>query len=633
MIVPMKRVHLVIQDKNRQLALKTLRRAGVVHIEKDDAPENKITQKLRSELDTLETAMRAVAQWRDKKVESTLGRTDALAKAEEINGLIKQGEELKEKLARYAKEAEFLSPWGDFSPADLLKLAEKGVDIRLVEIDKESSGKLKKDSGNWFIPLRTKKKIVSGMLIYLQPPENGGIEGIELPQYGLDELRIHTAEINRELENLQKALVSMAVHYNAISHWATAVRQDVEFEEVKQSLALEGVLAGFTGFVPADKADELKSLAARECWGLMVSEPGPEDMVPTLMKNSAAVRIIQPVFNLMGIFPGYREPDISLWFLIFLSIFVAMILGDGAYGAIVLLLAAGARIKMKKSSDALRLITVFGLVTLVWGAITGTWFSSLTLVRDTPLRKLVIPALATYQDELFPGYTVKMRLFPEDSMNAATMMMWISLFWGLLMLTIARVQNFLRQLPSPAAIAQLGWLSVIVALYWLIMNIVLQLSPLPILMDLVKPMIFCGLGVVFVFGGQARGRSFLRGLLQGLKDLLPNLLKAVSAFGDLISYIRLFAVGLVGVVLGQTFNTMAPKGGGFALAAAVLILVVGHSLNLMLNALSVLVHGVRLNLLEFSGHLDIEWAGIGFDPFRLHVPEEESPKKNEEGVI
>lgn len=115
-----------------------------------------------------------------------------------------------------------------------------------------------------------------------------------------------------------------------------------------------------------------------------------------------------------------------------------------------------------------------------------------------------------------------------------------------------------------------------------------------------------------------------------MKNLLPTLLNSIGAFGDIISFIRLFAVGLVGVALSQSFNAMAPRGDGVAIAAAVLILGIGHALNLVLSALSVLVHGVRLNVLEFSGHLDMEWAGIGFKPFSLHVPEVEISEANKE---
>jgi V/A-type H+-transporting ATPase subunit I len=89
-----------------------------------------------------------------------------------------------------------------------------------------------------------------------------------------------------------------------------------------------------------------------------------------------------------------------------------------------------------------------------------------------------------------------------------------------------------------------------------------------------------------------------------------------------MSYIRLFAVGMASVAIAQSFNSMA--GGmlsGFAMVGGILVLVIGHSLNIVMGLLSVVVHGVRLNLLEFSGQLGMEWTGIAYEPFTQTVEE------------
>ena len=95
-------------------------------------------------------------------------------------------------------------------------------------------------------------------------------------------------------------------------------------------------------------------------------------------------------------------------------------------------------------------------------------------------------------------------------------------------------------------------------------------------------------------------------------------LNVISNFGDVLSYLRLFALGIASVEVAGAFNTMAQTGGfgdplrGFG---AALILLVGHTLNVGLCALSVLVHGIRLNALEFSMHLGLEWTGFEYRPF------------------
>ena len=111
-------------------------------------------------------------------------------------------------------------------------------------------------------------------------------------------------------------------------------------------------------------------------------------------------------------------------------------------------------------------------------------------------------------------------------------------------------------------------------------------------------------------------KNVLAGIGAGLGDFL---LKLVNSFADIVSYIRLFAVGLAGVAIADAFNQIAANiGTGNALNGllSVLVLFAGHSLNLVMGILAILVHGVRLNVLEFSGHLDMEWSGVKYAPFK-----------------
>jgi V/A-type H+-transporting ATPase subunit I len=134
-----------------------------------------------------------------------------------------------------------------------------------------------------------------------------------------------------------------------------------------------------------------------------------------------------------------------------------------------------------------------------------------------------------------------------------------------------------------------------------------------------------GLALNIVFGEQ-NGGNFFANIGKGFAGSFQLVLKTISGFADIISYIRLFAVGFAGTMIAQIFNNMALGSGLgefgigfiFKLFAAVLILCLGHALNLALTSLSVLVHGVRLNLLEYAGnHLEMEWSGYAYNPFAL----------------
>jgi V/A-type H+/Na+-transporting ATPase subunit I len=170
--------------------------------------------------------------------------------------------------------------------------------------------------------------------------------------------------------------------------------------------------------------------------------------------------------------------------------------------------------------------------------------------------------------------------------------------------------------------ADIGWLVMIDALYFLVLMLVINAS---INMTVVSIVIASGFLLVVLFSAQGPGIPFLKGLAGGAAGLFTTFLNSISAFSNIISYIRLFAVGMASLAIAQSFNNMASGLlQGFALPAGILVLVIGHGLNLVMALLSVVVHGVRLNLLEFSGQLGMEWTGVVYDPFRETVEESQT---------
>ena len=163
--------------------------------------------------------------------------------------------------------------------------------------------------------------------------------------------------------------------------------------------------------------------------------------------------------------------------------------------------------------------------------------------------------------------------------------------------------------------ADLGWLVAIVAMYLLALYLVIgeKLA--------IKP-IFVLIGVAFalvvLFGGMAPDRTFAQGLKAGLADAFTVFLNTISCFGNVMSYIRLFAVGMAGLAISQSFNGIAAGFHGPLIILAVVVVLIGHGLNIIMCFLSVVVHGVRLNVLEFSGQAGLEWTGIAYEPFKVN---------------
>lgn len=129
-------------------------------------------------------------------------------------------------------------------------------------------------------------------------------------------------------------------------------------------------------------------------------------------------------------------------------------------------------------------------------------------------------------------------------------------------------------------------------------------------------LIVIGFTMSFVFANYEG--SIIRSVLSSLVNVVSVLLGVVNVFSDIVSYIRLWAVGLAGAAISATVNELAgPLLGNFMfIIIAIILLVFGHGLNMILNVLSVIVHGIRLNTLEFSSHLDMSWSGRKFKPFK-----------------
>jgi len=348
-----------------------------------------------------------------------------------------------------------------------------------------------------------------------------------------------------------------------------------------------GALAYLTGYVPADTIETLENASYAHQWALMSTDPGPDDAVPTLLRNPSWVDNIKPVFNLLGIIPGYRELDVSMVFLIFFSIFFGILIGDAGYGLTYLGLTCWMHHKNKNNralSNVFSLLYILSMCAIAWGAITGAFFGQQWLVNK--------------------GVTA---LVPE--LNDSRNMQVFCFFLGAFHLSLAHAWRATIKMPHPCALADVGWICVLWTAFFLARTLIFG-DPFP---SLGFWLITTGVGLVILFTNPQR--NMLKAVGEGLGAVALSLM---NNFTDVVSYVRLFAVGLAGVAIAETTNSMAAGLGGSILGdvAGAAIVGVGHGLNIVLGPLSVLVHGVRLNVLEFSSHANISWSGFAYEPLR-----------------
>ncbi len=608
MIVPMKKVSVITLEKHRETVTTELRELGLLHIHTRGESTETLAA-LNGKRDRLQRTLLLLPESEDTEKNKTetddYSLTRMLEAADEIHTLEEEAKSLRDDLEKLAREESRFKLWGDFDPSDIASLNEKGVDIRLYSLPPEDVKKY--FQGKTMFTVRRSKTLIHLAVVYQEGEESPPVPEEPLPEESLTVIKKRIEKKLLRLDEIEMDFVKFSAERNNFEKALDEIDEQIEYEEVKSGLTQEGSLAYISGFVPSDSVDDVYSHAREGGWGVLIRDPEPEEAVPTKVKNPRWIGIIQPVFSLLGITPGYRELDISFWFLSFFCVFFAMIIGDAGYGSLLFIGSILPAVKSKKKAsrvpDGIVLIMVLSAFTIVWGAITGNWFGIESLVQgNTFFAKLVIPSLSTYNPE------------------SAQLVKQICFILGTLHLSVAHIWNFINELnsrPKIKAFAQLGWLSAVLGLYYLVLNLVLDAEKFP-LPDYALYMILGGIIVVFLFSQQEG--NFFKGIGKGLANFIPTALDGVGAFSDIISYIRLFAVGLASLEIAKSFNGMAESlgGGAVGIIGGIIILSLGHSLNLAMGALSVIVHGVRLNMLEFSGHLGMEWTGFAYSPFKKH---------------
>ena len=672
MIVPMKKISLVVMDKHREDALKKLRDIGVIHLDRKDVSSETLVklfgrkEELGSALEILssrEAEAKAAAKAARK---NPAGETAAMKRSSDfynaegvpfsiealdspnrkrddlilhILNLEEKQKFLRERKNILAWERGRAESWGFFNPEDIQFLKNHGIALCLYEM---AAKDLEAMPAN--IPYIITGRNNSVVCVATLDREIPGKAPFEVGEYSITEMDSLLEDIQGQLANINGQLVSLVQRKHVIENELKNIHQQIEFETARAGMGLLGeapagsAVSWISGYVPQEDLGLLKRASAENSWALIADDPKKEDTPPTKLKGNSFVRIIHPVLAFLGTIPGYREFDISPSYLVFFSIFFAMILGDAGYGMLLLVTGIVAGLLMKKKGgavpDPIKLLMLLTSCTVFWGAITGAWFQIPQAHLPGFLAALIIPPFngtgPVVEFPLFLQTVFKLpAVVPVDDLKTRWNIQFLCFSIAVVQLVWARGKRVLSLLPSLLAIAQFGILIMMLGFYFLVLNMLLGIE----LPAFVIPLIATGFILNVLFSEQNGGNFFLN-IAKGLGNFISIFLKAVGCFADIISYIRLFAVGLAGAMIAQIFNSMAVPAeglGSFGLAfllklvPAVLILAVGHSLNLALTALSVIVHGVRLNLLEYAGnHLEMEWSGYSYNPFALKQKKEET---------
>ena len=608
MIVPMKHVTVLCLESEKNDAIVKLSDAGVLHVNVSVTDSDSIQKSTHDE----ELAKRAISciklaasanedsRFKLEFPPAISGATDlndsnsvtisisvANAMADNYIAAAVEKQSLDQIIAKYL-------PFGDFNPESATELIAKGVKIRLFSAPAKTIVEGINSDAICNI-LQSDAEGVFGVLIGDGDLPQGAIE-VPLPGETLARTIERVDACVGRMSQAVNKLVELQRHLAGIENELKSRAQSTESVVVLENMQNlgEGVVY-LTGFIPARRNDLIVGIAKQNGWGVVIRNPEEGEMVPTLLEPPKLFRPITKLFGMLGILPAYNETDVSVPFFIFFSLFFAMLIGDAGYGLIILLLALFANKKLKKADkltpyvkSVLTMMYVFAGSTVFYGVLSGTYFG---------IPQTALPEVLKFKSVSWLG--------KQDNI------MQLCLTIGALHLVIARAWNAVVLFPSKKLLAEVGWCGVIVSMYCLVCGIIIQGFTTPSWNTYL--LIVSALLILFFMLDKSELKE--NGVSLGM---LP--LNIISCMGDIISYIRLFAVGLASVKVAENFNLIA-SGLEMSLIikipVMILILLLGHGVNFIMGALSVLVHAVRLNTLEFSSAKGVSWSGVAYKPFRI----------------
>ncbi len=602
MIVKMSKYAFMVYHREYEAFLMQLRELGVVHVK-----ENKSILD-NAELQDLLALRRRVAQlmryFKSLNVEAKdyapareLTKDAGIALLQQIEDLRDKKAQLQTSKASLEKDIAYMEFWGDFSRKDVDRLKKAGYEITFWTCP---TAKYEPKWGDEYNAVLVNN--VQSVTYFLTITKTGTTVEIDaerqkMPDGGLQELNHSLAQLEQEMAALDAELKALAAsQYNTLDRFDKDLQNEFNLSNVLVQTDREAgdKLMLLEGWVPTEKAQTLEHTLEGKGYFYKALEIEDGDKVPILLRNNRFAKLFEPITRMFSL-PNYGEFDPTPFFAPFFMLFFGLCFGDGGYGLLVMLVCT--LLKRKVSADYKPFLSLFqylGLAALIVGTCTGTFFG---------IAFVDIKAFEEVKD-----YFV-------SSDNLMTFSIIIGLVQILFGKTVAALKT-MSQKGTKYGIASLAWVFIILA-----MCVVFGLPALDVqLPETVETiaLVVAGLGLLVAFLYNTPGKNIFLNFGTGLW----NTYNVVSGLlGDTLSYIRLFAIGLTGGILGGVFNSLAVDmtagmNAGLRVVCMLLILLLGHAINIGLCTISSLVHPLRLIFVEYYKNAEFEGGGKDYQPFK-----------------
>ena len=606
MITKMKKLTFLVYHKEYEEFLNSLRELGVVHIveKQQGAADNTELQENIRLFNRLAATLKLLQNQKHEKnaVIATEGgtATRGMQVLDEVDALQTEHGKLSQQLQSYAKEKEVLEVWGNFEPTGIQKLKDAGYIIGFYSCSEGNYKEEWETEYNAMIVNRISSKVFFVTVTKAGQEVDLDVEQAKLPAYSLSRLEALYDTTEQAIEGNEKKLVALSeTDIPSLKAALKELQSQIEFSKVVLSSEQTAgdKLMLIEGWAPAYSKVEIEAYLNDAHVYYEITDPMPGDNVPIRLNNKGFFAWFEPICKLYML-PKYNELDLTPFFAPFFMVFFGLCLGDSGYGLFLFLGATAYRLLAKKVTPSMKsiisLIQVLSASTFFCGLLTGTFFGANIYDLDWP----IVPRLkhAVLMDN-------------NDMFRLSLILGVIQILFGM----VLKAVNQTIQFGFKYAIATIGWIILLVSTA---VSALFASSELLSMGGTAYKVVLCISGaMIFLFN--TPGKNIFMNIGLGLWDSYNMV---TGLLGDVLSYVRLFALGLSGGILAGVFNSLAvgmsPDNVIAGPIVMVLIFVIGHAINMFMNVLGAMVHPMRLTFVEFFKNSGYEGGGKEYKPFK-----------------
>ncbi|MDO4949055.1 MAG: V-type ATPase 116kDa subunit family protein [Bacteroidales bacterium] len=598
MITKMKKLSFLVYAKEYEEFLLRLRNLGVVHVvERRRGELDEALAQLQQKLHTYELTQAKIHKLAAEddvanEPHDTVTLTDLDSAMNELSAVEQRMASIQQELAAIEKDEDALQVWGDFSWQLIADLRQAGWNIEFyccAEKDYDDGW----DASSEVIPI-----VRQNGKIYLVSVTNGSgslpLEPLHLPMESLSELKARRTRLGVEQGEQTCRLKDLCRQLLApLDEGIRQLRSEADLMHVRLSgdtMAADTVV-WLEGWIPAAKAEELSEAMEQPGLYLEISNPTPEDEIPIQMVNNKFFSLFEPLTKLYML-PSNGELDLTPYFAPFFMLFFGLCLGDIGYGALMILAMPvfDKLFKLINPNFSKWLVPLFGGSTMICGLLTGSAFG-----------------FSLYDIDL-PFFQNMKSMFYLDNQQMFTLSLVIGVVQILFGMVLKAVNQTI-QLGFKYSLATIGWIVLLVT------TGVSVVSGAGFGHPVVATLLVVSAVMIFLLNSPGKNPFLNIGL--GLWDAYNMV---TGLLGDVLSYVRLFALGLSGGILASVFNSLAvgmsPKTPVIGFLVTALIFLAGHAINIFMNFLGAIVHPMRLTFVEFFKNAGYTGGGKEYTPFK-----------------